>query len=129
MKENLYTIINKGYKEFSELDFQLYDELFGKDDLTTNKSIGDNQRVDGHPILIDNLIDELQELKDKGANYIAIEAYNDNHGYNIEAYDIHISTENEIKIHLEEIEKNIKRKKQKEYNILFKKLEELKKEL
>ena len=132
MSEKIYyTIINKGYKSLSELDFELYKEVLGDIDydMAWPESIGNGYRVDGEPIRIDALIELLQKAKNEGANYVCIETHGDHHGYEIETLDIHESTENEINQHLEEKEKRNKRTKQKEYNKLVEELEKLKKEL
>ena len=132
MSESSYfTVINIGHESLSELDFDLYKEVFGDIDfdMAWPESIGDGHRVDGEPIRIDALIELLQKAKDRGANYVCIETHGDHHGYEIEPLDIHESTEGEIKKHLEEKEKKNKRTKQKEYNKLVEELEKLKKEL
>jgi len=125
------TIIKKGEYEFSELDFTLYDEIHpnwnDNDEDSPHELVPPYRTVDGHPILIDTLIQKLKDYKNKGANYVGIDYHVDHIGYNIEFYDIHASREEEIDSHKQSIEASKKRALQKEYDILSKKLDELKK--
>ena len=127
------TIIKKGESEFSELDFTLYDEIHpnwnDNDGYSPHELVPPYRTVDGHPILIDTLIHKLKDYKNKGANYVGLDYHVDHIGYNMEFYDIHASTEEEIDKHKKSIEASKKRALQKEYDILSKKLDELKKGL
>ncbi len=101
MSKIFYTINTISGNSFSELDFELYDEIFGKDKLDFDEfypeSIEDKySSVDGHPIQIDRLINLLLDFKKKGANYVGLHHHCDHIGYDLEAYDIHLSTQEEI---------------------------------
>lgn len=85
--------------EFSEIDFDLYDELFTKEKVAeiynSNKDHPSNYifnkrdpECDGEPINIDRLINKLNEFKNKGANYVALEYHCDHIGYILEAIKI-----------------------------------------
>ena len=88
MQKQYYSIKSLDEFEFSEIDFDLYENLFGKNYDSDKKEhpnqIGQYYR-EGYPILIDRLIDKLNEFKEKGANYVSLEYHNDHIGYPMEA--------------------------------------------
>ena len=89
MSEKIYyTIINKGYESLSELELELDKDVLGDIDydMAWPEGIGDRSRVDGSPVKIDTLIKILQNFKNKGANYVSLDANDDHHGYKFEAY-------------------------------------------
>ena len=123
-----YTIKIIDEYEFSEIDFDLYREIFNLTSEEENsdgdgwyKPIGHYNR-DGCPLQIDRLISKLEEFKKKGANYVSLEYHEDHIGYPMEALNISQSTTEEI----EKLEgKESKKKKiEKEYNDQIKKLSE-----
>lgn len=131
MQNNVYYTVNKiADDSFSELDFDLYEELFGKIDYDEfwPKSIENFKypEVEGHPIQIDRMINMLLHFKENGANYVALHHHCDHIGYNLEAYDIHKSSNEEIDAFLQKEKDAELKKKQKEIEKLQKELDKLK---
>ena len=131
--DKYYTINTICNDSFSELDFELYDEIFGEDKLDFDEfypeSIGDKySSVDGHPIQIDRLINLLLDFKKKGANYVGLHHHCDHIGYDLEAYDIHLSTQEEINNFLFKEKEKERIKKEKEIQKLQNQLDKLKNE-
>ena len=95
--------------EISELDFKLYDE-FGFDNEDGNFIIeGDYAGyTDAYPIKIDDLIQELNLMKNAGSTHAEIGYHCDHIGYIFEGYRIEPMTTSEV-----EAIKNIKAKKDK----------------
>jgi hypothetical protein len=125
-----YTINTIADDSFSELDFELYEEVFGKIDYDEfwPESIEDRKyrSVDGHPIQIDRLINLLNSFKENGANYVALHHHCDHIGYDLEAYDIHKSTEEEVNTFFQKEQAAKLEIKQKEIDKLQKELDKLK---
>jgi hypothetical protein len=73
----------------SEIDFELYDDILGKDnwDDFEFKEESDS-RLDSFPVNIDSVIELLNSLKAQGANYISIDYHCDHIGYDIEGLKI-----------------------------------------
>jgi len=131
MSKKVY-ITNKYVKELehSEIDFDLYEKILGKDWSDIDREEIDLGRDnnwwtgEGYPIEIDRVIKTLQKLKKRGANFVEIMYHCDHIGYVFNGVDIHESTEGELKKHLESEKKN--KAKQEEIKALEKKLKELK---
>lgn len=118
--------------EHSEIDFDLTDKILGDDaddfDIR-NIFLGKQGKWwigEGEPIEIDRVIKTLEELKEKGANFVEIMYHCDHIGYVFNGVDIHKSTEGEIEKHLEGMKKKRDKAKQEEIKALEKKLKELK---
>jgi hypothetical protein len=131
MENKLYYTINTIAEDsFSELDFELYEEIFGEINFDKHWPFSIDVKkyhsVDGHPIQIDRLIDLLTSFKERGANYVALHHHSDHIGYDLEAYDIHKSSEEEINSFLKNEKEEEVKKKQKEIDLLQKKLDSLK---
>jgi len=107
--------------EISELDFKLYDE-FGFDNEEGNFIIeGDsNGYADAYPIKIEEVIQELVNMKDAGATHIEIGYHCDHIGYIFEGYKIKSMTSEEV----EDVENKKKAKEEKQ-----KKIAELKRQI
>ena len=106
-------------KEFSELDIQ-FKEDFGfnyKDDEEfiliekIEKGIR-NYPLESEPIDIDKLINYLNSIKEKGANYAGIDFHCDHQSYIIGGYSIRFSDDKEISEY-QEIEQKEKEKQEK----------------
>jgi hypothetical protein len=127
-----YSIIQTNQITTGELDFQLYEELFGEEtvnqiyeDGVPSDYIIDNSFVDEQFILINELETIIKKLKQTGSNYVSI-SYNSNHpDYIFTGLKIRVSTESEI------IEYNKKLEKTRELNQkrmdLYKQLKDLEK--
>jgi hypothetical protein len=124
-----YTVKTITDDSFSELDFELYEEIFGKidyDEFWPESIDKEYHSVNGYPIQIDKLINLLTSFKENGANYVALHHHRDHIGYDLEAYDIHKSSEEEINSFLMDKKEKELKKKQKEIDLLQKKLNSLK---
>lgn len=99
--------------ELSEIDFQLQDE-FGFDYEKHDGFIinGDsNGYADAYPIKIEEVIQELVNMKDAGATHVEIGYHCDHIGYIFEGYKIKSMTEKEVEA--VENEKKAEEEKQK----------------
>jgi hypothetical protein len=90
--------------EHCDLDLINEDEILG-----LNKDGHDYQIIteegedmwwngEAQQINIDTLIDTLQEMKKKGANYVELMHHGDHHGYNIYGVELRKATDEEIVI-------------------------------
>jgi len=81
-----------------ELDFVLHDE-FGIDTYNNQEfeiiQVG-NSSAYGHIVNIDMFMERLQSLKEKGATHIEMEYHCDHIGYDISAFHVRPSTDEEI---------------------------------
>ena len=85
--------------ELSEIDFQLKEE-FGFDYEKHDDFIveGDsNDYADAYPIKIEEVIQELTNMKDAGATHVEIGYHCDHIGYIFEGYEIKSMTSAEVK--------------------------------
>jgi len=97
--KNVYvtkTLVEK--TEFSELDFDLYDEFrFSCDEdndfIEIEKGRG---YADTYPIKIEKLIEKLQSLKEKGSTHVELSYLCDHIGYNIDGYKMELSNNKDI---------------------------------
>ncbi len=129
-KENIYitkTLVET--ENFSELDFKIQDK-FGfdyeneNDFITIENGIGNTGEA--FPIDIDTMIDTLKSMKDKGATHVEIEHHVDHIGYDISAFNIRKSSDDEIKI---QIDKSIKNsEKEKKLRELYEQINKIQKE-
>lgn len=119
MKRNLYVCNYKAQEELSEIDFDLYESLFPRwsendeehpeqipEQITT--FLNDEPLYwigESHPINIDDVIKVLNDMKEKGCNYVEIMYHTDHIGYVFTGLDVHIASEKEIAKH-EEVSKN-----------------------
>jgi hypothetical protein len=118
-EEKYYTIKMVDEYEFSEIDFDLYKELFQEDsedlDIT---AIGDSY-TRGYPIEINRLIQQLQKFQEAGATHVSMEYHEDHIGYPMEGLKIYESTQEEVQKYEESLQRDV----EKERKIAFLKLE------
>lgn len=101
MTNKLYVTKTKKFDTSpSELDFENRDQ-FGFDDDAHEEfvEITNGVSTDIEPILIDSLIEILAKAKAAGSTHIAIDYHCDHIGYDIEGYEIRLSTQDEISFH------------------------------
>jgi hypothetical protein len=112
--------------DFSELDFDLYDEFgFDHDNYDEFETIDKGRgRADGYPVNIDRMIAKLQELKNAGSTHVELDYHCDHIGYEISGYEIRLSTEEE-KNEFDEMNKK-EQEKQKQLRDLYKQINEIK---
>ena len=109
MKPKIKTKIIKTicHDEMSEMDFILYDEMFGAKvvekiyegtsvDDHPSKYIIDKQQNSEQPVKIDSVIKMLNSLKERGCDYVSMFYHTDHIGYNFEGISITDATEEEI---------------------------------
>ena len=133
MSKEVY-ITHKYVKEIehSEIDFDLPENVLGREvDTLDIRNIfvsreGKWWTGEGEPMEIDKVIKTLNELKDKGANYVEMMYHCDHIGYVFNGVDIHESTKEELEAHLEGEKKKNERARQEEIEKLERKLKELK---
>jgi predicted metallo-beta-lactamase superfamily hydrolase len=112
--------------EVSEIDF-LFNTKFGfdydtHDDIVT---IENGQFAsDSYPIEIDKMIEILQSIKEKGANYVELNYHCDHIGYEVFGFDIRTSTPEEIAIYTDK--KLSKKAKEDRINELLKEINAIK---
>lgn len=114
-----------GDESFDELDFELHNEFdFNYEDENDFRiiAIGDGC-ADAHSIMIDSMIDSLNGLKAKGATHVAISYHTDHIGYDISAYHMRKSTDDEIKVFNDKAAKE--RDKQEKLAKLYAKIHEI----
>ena len=129
MEKQYYSIKSLDEFEFSEIDMDLLNTLFGKDWYNDEEkeypnSVGSYYK-DGYPILIDRLIDKLNEFKQKGANYVSLEYHCDHIGYPIEALLIERMSDSDIEDHEQKILKKKEEEKQKKIEELQKQIKQI----
>lgn len=115
-----YIIKNLDNDSIGELDFDLFEELFGKNWSDEFENIQKHPsdyiisqkyyNSEGYPINIDKIISILQNFKNKGATHVALDYNSDHIGYEIDALQIEELTEEEIKV-LEDSEELAKKAK------------------
>lgn len=120
--------------EFSEIDFDLYDkfnldmDVEDIEDFPCLEDDGKDSKAEyTYPIEIDLLIQKLNELKTKGANYAQIYYHCDHIGYEISGWLIRKVTQEDIeleKIKQKELEEESKQKQLKELKEKISKLKE-----
>lgn len=109
------------------------EEDFGFEYETHSKCEGLGDKVWNHTdsglVKLDVLIQELLKLQDKGSNYVGCEWHCD-HG-EMELYGFHLneSTDDEVKLHLDNIKTKERKKKEEEIRLLEVRIENLKKSL
>lgn len=107
-------------ESFSELDFELHDEFkFNYEDGGDFFTIENGQGNTGEafPIKISTLIDTLQSMKENGATHVELEHHVDHIGYDISAFNIRKSTDEEVAVYEN---KSIKKaEKQQKLNELY----------
>ena len=79
-----------------ELDFILQDEFETDPDDSLQFSRDDKGSVYTHVINIDTFMKMLQDLKDQGATHIEMDYHEDHIGYDVSAFEVRLSTEEEI---------------------------------
>lgn len=91
-----------------ELPYMIKVDLLGEDydDIDFNEIYDDKTLHINEPIKIDSLRNLLNELEEKGANYVAIDYHTDHQEYELDGVRIELASEQEIK-EREEKEKNI----------------------
>jgi len=97
--ENIYvTKILNFDKEFSEIDFDLYDEFgFDMDKFEDFIEIKmGNGGSDGYPIKIDRMIELLKAMKENGSTHVELDYHCDHIGYVVSGYEMRPSTQEEI---------------------------------
>ena len=115
--------------EFSEIDIE-FDEKFGRDYDDDDSDVieielGEQGDADGHVIDIDKMINTLQNIKNKGSNYVSLNYHEDHIGYEISGYSIKKSTPEEIQNY--EFELMTERERRNKIMELQREIEKLKK--
>lgn len=115
MKRNLYVCNYKAQEELSEIDFDLYESLFPRwsendEEHPEQITVFPNDEPlywvgESYPIHIEDVIKVLNDMKEKGCNYVEIMYHTDHIGYVFTGLDVHIASEKEIAKH-EEVSKN-----------------------
>lgn len=115
MKRNLYVCNYKAQEELSEIDFDLYESLFPKwsendEEHPEQITIFPNDEPlywvgESYPISIKDVIKVLNDMKEKGCDYVEIMYHTDHIGYVFTGLDVHKASEKEIAKH-EEVSKN-----------------------
>ena len=92
------TIIFKPIKQLDvdEINLDIIDDILGDSDEDHNEIYEGFTRHTNEPIKIDRAIDILNQLKEDGANYVAIHYHTDHQGYEFYAQHISIATQKEI---------------------------------
>jgi hypothetical protein len=94
-----------------ELDFDLYEDILGKEKVDAAydedgvQFISKGYDPDNHPVKIEDLEKFLEKAKKAGCNYISIDYNGDHPDYTFFGVDIHQATDEEIK---EELDKESK---------------------
>lgn len=126
------TIIRKYTEEieFSEIDFEMYDKVLGKnwDEKNEIESGIENKNWYGeaYAMDIDKMIEVLNGLKKGGANYVEVMYHCDHIGYVFNGVEIRKATKEEIAADNELIAAKNAANKQREIDALEKKLNQLK---
>jgi len=126
------TIIRKYTEEieFSEIDFEMYDKVLGKnwDEKNEIESGVENKSWYGeaYAMDIDKMIEVLNGLKKGGANYVEVMYHCDHIGYVFNGVEIRKATKEEIAADNELIAAKNAANKQREIDALEKKLNQLK---
>ncbi|NMC61419.1 MAG: hypothetical protein GYA51_18860 [Candidatus Methanofastidiosa archaeon] len=91
MKRNLYVCNYKAQEELSEIDFDLYESLFPKwsendEEHPEEITVFPNDEPlywvgESHPISIKDVIKVLNDMKEKGCDYVEIMYHTDHIGY------------------------------------------------
>lgn len=80
---------------FGELDFRLNEDFgVGENDYIT--FVGERGRADAFPVKIDDMIDRLVELKEKGATHVEIDYHCDHIDYEIDGLKLELATDDHI---------------------------------
>lgn len=113
-KKNVY-VTKELVKEINidDLDFILYDQFnFNYEDFDSFIEIekGSNY-AEASLIKIESIINQLQKLKKRGTTHVSINANCDHHGYDIYAFKLNLSTQEEIDEHEKEHKKYLDKKK------------------
>lgn len=117
---------------FSEIDFDLYDKFKLDTDLDDEnypqfESDGKSANAEYcYPVEIDSLIEKLNELKTKGANYCQIDYHCDHIGYDISGWLIRKVTQEDIDLENSNLKEFAEKNKQKQIKDLEEKLSRLK---
>jgi len=117
---------------FSEIDFDLYDKFKLDTDLEGDEypqleNDGKSTNAeDCYPVEIDSLIEKLNELKIKGANYVQIDYHCDHIGYDISGWLIRKVTQEDIDLENSNLKEFAEKNKQKQIKDLEEKLSKLK---
>lgn len=94
-----YIIKQVGEGSISEIDFDLYENLFGENWSDEENRDWPNEIVNqsnyGIPIEINRLLLILTRLQEKGANYVGIDYHCDHEGYEIEGLEVRVATKEE----------------------------------
>ena len=120
--------------EHCDLDLLNQDEILGLNEeghdyrLITTGGEDMYWNDEAQQINIDTLIDTLQEMKKKGANYVELLHHGDHHGYNIYGVELRKATDEEIATARKKAKKEHQAQIQKNIDELEKKLGELKEE-
>jgi hypothetical protein len=106
----------------SELDFDLQDKFGATGENFVEISQGSGY-ADATPIEIDVLIKILSDLKSNGSTHVQIEDHCDHYGYDISAYQIRKSTDEEITAYLEKT--GTEKEKQERISKLYNEIQKL----
>jgi len=94
-----------------------------------NQVEGKQEYIVGGLVKIDEIIKNLQTLKEAGSNYVDIDFHEDHQELEITGFDVHRMSEKEILEYELSIRKNDSERKQKEISELEAKLQKLKSEI
>jgi hypothetical protein len=126
-KENLEDI------EISEIDFDFYNEMEipetdedGEGWYDHEFIIDQNGSPDAEVIKIDRVIEQLQNMKDKGCNYMTMEYHCDHIGYMFAGFKISEASEEEVKTYKKKIEEKEILKREQEIKRLQEQLDKVK---
>lgn len=103
MKTTNNTIFISLKKEISspEVDFEMYDDILGKDNVelayeNDGVNLIENKPIGNYPISIEYLKRIISTLEEKGCNYISIDYNCDHPDYTFYGLDVHQATKDEI---------------------------------
>lgn len=127
MKNNSIFFTQKSIEEIRLESQPEYENGFDWEKHENFEVLGENTYYDAGIIKIDTIIESLQELKSKGANYAAIDWHCDHQEMEIYGVEFRPSTKEEINKYEADIRKEKKQRKEEEIKRLEKQLEQLKK--
>ena len=104
------TVKSKEVEEISEIDFDLRDNILGKNwDEEFEDEIYLGHYYDGNcPVEIDRLIEILNNFKKEGSNYVSIDYHIDHIGYIFQPHSVYVSSPEELTEYSEKVEKRRK---------------------
>lgn len=132
-----FKVVHKGNVNSDELDFKMYDELFGRkvvdsiyddDDKSPSDFIIGDELYGRSIISITYLEEIINKLKSLGANYVSIDYNEDHPDFNFSGCLIDTASPEDIEIYFQVEEQKRSKEKQDKIDYLVAQLEKLKKE-